>query len=248
MRCLVSSIYLCPQVVSPLYQQLHPGLDKEWSALFVQLGARSLPSAVPRTISSSKLQRQQARLQLKQAKLLERLQQLPQGPANAAPGASARATAGNTPSPESGVSMDISGASDAADMDTSCNEEVFQPLHSQQQQAQQQGQQGQSDRACAAVFQQVTLAEAATGAYEALDAASAEVTELEASYALADIPDILSAGKDSSDESEGSAVDDIVLDWGCPDLQALILALAGRAAAHTGDARVARQHYKAMSR
>lgn len=136
--------------------------------------------------------------------------------------------------------MEISAGCEAEDMDTICSKEVLQPLHSQQQQQQQ----VQSSDAYAKAPQQVTLAEAAVGAYEALAAATAAVTELAANLAASDAVEVMPAVAGSDDGPGKADDDDLMLDWVCPDLQALLAALYDPAAS-TSDVT---QLHAAMSR
>lgn len=203
------------QVISPLYSQLHPDLDQEWSVLFMQLGVISLPPLILRTISSRQLQQQQDRLQQRQQQLCQKLklqheQDLRcQGRASQQQQAGVVATAGaaaaavpQVPHPLECISADVSmetasasdDDSDAVDMDTGSDEQQYGTLQPELQRQQQQ---------------------ATSGKHDATNKAAA-VDTLHAVPAV----DFTATGGGSSDHD--AAADTLLQDCWCPDLQLLL--------------------------
>jgi hypothetical protein len=183
------------QVISAAYQEAHPGLSDQWGTLFLQLGAVSVPSLVPRVVNRVELLQQQQQL----------LQQIGSGDSTSMPGTlgltdaaaapAAAAAAGNADdrrqqqqsAPTSnadaaavaGVTMSDAAAMDA-DIDTN--------------------------------KQQLTTPPAAAAAEVA---AAAVHTARRVRFEAADVPS--DETNTSSSSSNGT-----LIDWWCPDLEALL--------------------------
>jgi hypothetical protein len=153
------------QVVSAAYQATHPGLAQQWAALFLQLGAVSVPPLVPSVVSRAELQQQKQ--QVRGA-----------GDADAYSGSATAAAAAQTAvAAAAGGPKDVAG--DAMDVE-----------HSKEQPA-------------------------ATPAAAAAGTRTARRVKFEPA-------DDETAARTGRKDEQGSSTEAALLDWCCPDLEALL--------------------------